>query len=57
LIPLRKYNDFAQKLINVARELYSNEDFDLELDDTVYALANQTSRGEWPPEPHNQIHS
>ncbi len=34
----RIYADFAQVLIRIARELYANEDFGLELDQTVYAL-------------------
>ena len=34
----RIYADFAQVLIRTARELYANEDFGLELDQTVYAL-------------------
>jgi hypothetical protein len=38
----RIYYDFAQILINIARELYSNEDFGLELNDTVYALDTST---------------
>jgi uncharacterized protein DUF4372/DDE family transposase len=32
------YADFAQALISIARALYSNEPFGLELDQTVYAL-------------------
>jgi len=34
----RIYADFAQVLIHMARDLYINEDFGLELKDTVYAL-------------------
>jgi len=34
----RIYADFAQVLINIARSLYVDEDFGLELDNTVYAL-------------------
>jgi Domain of unknown function (DUF4372)/Transposase DDE domain len=34
----RIYADFAQVLIARARELYANEDFGVELDNTVYAL-------------------
>ena len=34
----RIYADFAQVLINQARELYAAEDFGVELDETVYAL-------------------
>jgi hypothetical protein len=34
----RIYADFAQVLITRARDLYANEDFGLELDNTVYAL-------------------
>ena len=32
------YADFAQILINQARTLYQDEDFGIELDETVYAL-------------------
>ena len=32
------YADFAQVLIHIARPLYANEDFGIELDQTVYAL-------------------
>jgi len=32
------YADFAQVLIHIARPLYANEDFGVELDQTVYAL-------------------
>jgi len=34
----RIYADFAQVLINIARKLYRNDDFDIELEETVYAL-------------------
>ena len=34
----RIYNDFAQILIDEARQLYADEDFGLDLRDTVYAL-------------------
>ena len=34
----RIYGDFAQVLIHEARQLYADEDFGLELQDTVYAL-------------------
>ena len=34
----RIYADFAQSLIHIARTLYLDEDFGLELDNTVYAL-------------------
>lgn len=34
----RIYADFAQVLISDARKLYANEEFGLELDETVYAL-------------------
>ncbi len=34
----RIYADFAQVLISRARKLYANEDFGVELDNTVYAL-------------------
>jgi hypothetical protein len=34
----RIYADFAQVLINIAKPLYSSEDFGVELDETVYAL-------------------
>ena len=34
----RIYADFAQSLIQAARRLYINEDFGLDLDNTVYAL-------------------
>jgi hypothetical protein len=38
----RIYADFAQVLIHIARELYRNEDFGVELDETVYALDAST---------------
>lgn len=38
----RIYADFAQALIHIARELYSNDDFGLELKETVYALDSTT---------------
>jgi len=38
----RIYADFAQALIHQARDLYSNEDFGVELDNTVYALDSTT---------------
>ena len=38
----RIYADFAQILINEARQLYANEDFGLELKETVYALDSST---------------
>ena len=38
----RIYADFAQSLINIARRLYIDEDFGLELDNTVYALDSTT---------------
>lgn len=38
----RIYCDFAQVLISKARKLYANEDFGLELDETVYALDSST---------------
>jgi transposase len=34
----RIYADFAQSLINTARQLYANEDFGVELDQSVYAF-------------------
>lgn len=36
------YADFAQVLIHIARNLYANEDFGVELDQTVYALDSTT---------------
>ncbi len=38
----RIYGDFAQVLIHVARELYIEEEFAVELDQTVYALDSTT---------------
>lgn len=38
----RIYADFAQTLINTARRLYANEDFGVDLDQTVYALDSTT---------------
>ena len=38
----RIYADFAQVLIKIARELYANEDFGLELKQTVYAFDSTT---------------
>jgi len=38
----RIYADFAQVLINIARPLYANEDFGLDLKQTVYALDSTT---------------
>jgi hypothetical protein len=38
----RIYADFAQSLISIARRLYINEDFGVELDQTVYALDSTT---------------
>jgi hypothetical protein len=38
----RIYAEFAQVLINIARPLYSKEDFGVELDETVYALDSST---------------
>jgi len=38
----RIYCDFAQILIQEARMLYANEDFGVELDETVYALDSST---------------
>jgi hypothetical protein len=38
----RIYCDFAQILIHEARQLYVNEDFGLELEQTVYALDSST---------------
>jgi hypothetical protein len=38
----RIYADFAQVLINIARELYVDDDFGVELDETVYALDAST---------------
>jgi hypothetical protein len=38
----RIYADFAQVLIHVARDLYRDDDFGVELDETVYALDSST---------------
>ena len=38
----RIYSDFAQVLIHEARRLYVDDDFGLELDETVYALDSST---------------
>ncbi|NIR31549.1 MAG: IS4 family transposase [Gammaproteobacteria bacterium] len=38
----RIYADFAQSLIHIARRLYVDEDFGVELDNTVYALDAST---------------
>lgn len=38
----RIFADFGQVLIGIARELYSNDDFGVELDETVYALDSST---------------
>jgi transposase len=38
----RMYADFAQVLIRTARKLYSNDDFGIALDQTVYALDSTT---------------
>ena len=38
----RIYADFAQVLIHIARGLYINDDFGIELKDTVYALDSTT---------------
>ncbi|BDD86082.1 IS4 family transposase [Desulfofustis limnaeus] len=38
----RIYADFAQVLIAIARNLYSKDDFGIELDETVYALDSTT---------------
>ncbi|MDH3391308.1 MAG: DUF4372 domain-containing protein, partial [Desulfobulbaceae bacterium] len=38
----RIYADFAQLLICIARQLYINDDFGVELDQTVYALDSTT---------------
>lgn len=40
--PWQLYADFAQVLIHTARDLYANDDFGLELDQTVYALDSTT---------------
>ncbi len=36
------YADFAQVLIHIARDLYAQDDFGLELQETVYALDSTT---------------
>ena len=38
----RIYADFAQVLIHVARKLYRDEQFNIELDETLYALDSST---------------
>jgi hypothetical protein len=38
----RIYADFAQVLIKIARDLYADDDFGVELDETVYALDAST---------------
>jgi len=38
----RIYADFAQVLIHIARDLYADEEFGVELDETVYALDAST---------------
>ena len=38
----RIYVEFAQVLINIARGLYANDDFGIELEETVYALDAST---------------
>jgi len=38
----RIYADFAQVLIHIARSLYAKEEFEIELDQTVYALDSTT---------------
>jgi len=38
----RIYADFAQVLIHVARKLYRDEQFSIELDETIYALDSST---------------
>jgi hypothetical protein len=38
----RIYADFAQVLISIARKLYGDDDFGIELDETVYALDAST---------------
>jgi len=38
----RIYADFAQVLIHYARDLYANDDFGLDLEETVYALDSTT---------------
>lgn len=39
----RIYHDFAQILITKARKLYADDDFGLQLDETVYALDASTN--------------
>jgi len=36
------YADFAQVLIDIARKLYVNEEFEIDLENTVYALDSTT---------------
>jgi len=38
----RIYADFAQSVISIARQLYIDDDFGVELDETVYALDSST---------------
>ena len=38
----RIYADFAQILIHMARDIYSDEPFAVELDETVYAIDSST---------------
>lgn len=38
----RLYADFAQVLIHIARDLYLDDDFGVELNETVYALDSTT---------------
>jgi hypothetical protein len=38
----RIYSDFAQVIINIARRLYQDDDFGIELKETVYALDSTT---------------
>lgn len=38
----RIYADFAQVLINIARQLYRDEKLDVDLDETIYALDSTT---------------
>jgi hypothetical protein len=40
--PWQIYADFAQVLIHIARQLYRNEPFSIELDETIYALDSST---------------
>jgi len=37
----RIYADFSQVLIHIAKDLYANDEFGVELDQTVYALDSQ----------------